>query len=73
MLGKKYFIERTNLVAFLIILWITPVMTLDRAVFALSMTLYQLFANSISQRDLEYVENTLSEKFASLLKTRPKL
>lgn len=61
------------MVAFLAVMWISPIMTLDRAIFALAMTIYQLLANSISQEDIDYVEDTLWSSFQSLKASKPKL
>jgi len=56
----------------LIVFWVTPLMTYDRACFAISFTLYQLFGNRISEHDIEYVENQLVERFQNLRDANPK-
>jgi len=58
---------------FLLVFWVTPVMTLDRLCLAVAMTAYIVFGNGIDSRDIDYVESRLFSALYSIVKNRPKL
>eukprot|EP01114_Cavostelium_apophysatum_P016558 TRINITY_DN4738_c0_g1_i1.p1 TRINITY_DN4738_c0_g1~~TRINITY_DN4738_c0_g1_i1.p1 ORF type:complete len:241 (+),score=25.35 TRINITY_DN4738_c0_g1_i1:48-770(+) len=59
------------IVASMMILWATPLMTVDRMCIALGFTLYQLLANRITKQDTDYVEENLKYKFQVLRDQKP--
>eukprot|EP01118_Nematostelium_gracile_P001531 TRINITY_DN11584_c0_g1_i1.p1 TRINITY_DN11584_c0_g1~~TRINITY_DN11584_c0_g1_i1.p1 ORF type:complete len:247 (+),score=49.11 TRINITY_DN11584_c0_g1_i1:86-826(+) len=56
---------------FAVVLWVTPVMTLDRLCLALSLTIYLLFGNHVDEDDIEYVEAQLKMRMSNILKSKP--
>jgi hypothetical protein len=52
--------------ATLLVLWVTPVMTIDRFLLALGTTTYLILGNQIDEEDVNYVEAQLSAEFKRL-------
>lgn len=56
-----------------VLFFATPVMTVPRALLALSLTIYALFGNSINEHDIEHERDELEHRRARLERLRPKL
>ncbi len=44
-----------------IVLWVTPVMTLDRFLLAFALSVFLLMGNRVDQEDIKYVEDQLGQ------------
>ena len=53
-------------IAALLVLWVTPVMTIDRFLLSLGTTMYLIVGNQVDEEDVNYVEAQLAAEFKRL-------
>jgi len=58
--------------AMVVALWSTPVMTIDRFILALGFTIYPLVSNHIDEQDVQYVEDQLTQEIIKVIQKKPK-
>ena len=58
-------------IALLIVVWTTPILTLDHFLLSILLSLYPLLANDVDENDMRYVTHQLKSEMKKIMDSRP--